>query len=139
MRMTTSPRIGEGQHVPEDSSPGSAFATALAGKDFSAIERLLADDIDFKGLTPRRVWEASEASAVREILEQWFEPEDEVLSLDALETDAFADRERVGYRLAVRNPDGRFLVEQQAYVGARDGRIEWMRVVCSGFRPVGER
>jgi hypothetical protein len=28
---------------------------------------------------------------------------------------AGAHRERVGYRLAVSNPDGRFLVEQQAY------------------------
>jgi hypothetical protein len=46
-----------------------------------------------------------------------------------------ADRERVGYRFSVENPDGHFLVEQQAYVAERDGRICWMRVVCSGFRP----
>lgn len=26
--------------------------------------------------------------------------------------------------------------EQQAYVSAEDGRITWMRVVCSGFRAV---
>jgi hypothetical protein len=42
----------------------------------------------------------------------------------------------VGYRFSVTNPDGRFLVEQQAYLAARDGQIEWMRVVCSGFRPL---
>jgi hypothetical protein len=36
----------------------------------------------------------------------------------------------------VRCPDGRFLVEQQAYIGERDGKIDWMRVVCSGYRPV---
>ena len=46
-----------------------------------------------------------------------------------------ADRERVGYRFSVTNPDGDFLVEQQAYLEERDGRICWMRVVCSGFRP----
>jgi hypothetical protein len=46
------------------------------------------------------------------------------------------DRERVGYRFRVRNPDGLFVVEQQAYLSGSDGRIEWMRVVCSGFRPV---
>jgi hypothetical protein len=51
------------------------------------------------------------------------------------ETDAFADCARVGYRFSVRNPDGRFLVEQQAYLTPRDGRIGWMRVVCSGYRP----
>jgi hypothetical protein len=53
-----------------------------------------------------------------------------------LETDMVIDRERVGYRLAVRNADRRFLVEQQAYLYGRDGRIAWMRVVCSGYRPV---
>jgi len=41
----------------------------------------------------------------------------------------------VGYRFSVNNPDGHFLVEQQAYLADRDGQIGWMRVVCSGFRP----
>jgi hypothetical protein len=41
------------------------------------------------------------------------------------------------YRFSVRNPDGRFLVEQQAYLPERDGRIGWMRVLCSGYRPAG--
>ena len=30
--------------------------------------------------------------------------------------------------------DGQFVVEQQAYYMQRDGRISWMRVLCSGFR-----
>jgi hypothetical protein len=53
-----------------------------------------------------------------------------------VETDSFADRERVGYRFRVRNPEGLFRVEQQVYIGERDGRIGWMRSVCSGYRPV---
>jgi hypothetical protein len=28
-------------------------------------------------------------------------------------------------------------VEQQAYLSERDGRIGWLRVLCSGYRPVG--
>ena len=58
-------------------------------------------------------------------------------ALESVETDSFADRERVGYRLrlcAARTAD--FLVEQQAYIEERDGKIGWMRVVCSGFRPI---
>jgi hypothetical protein len=60
--------------------------------------------------------------------------EDEIEALERLDGDVFADRLRVGYRFAVTNPDGRFLVEQQAYLTERDGRIGWMRVLCSGFR-----
>lgn len=51
---------------------------------------------------------------------------------------AFADRQRVGYRLRVRNDDGLHLVEQQAYLSERDGRIGWLRVMCAGYRPVTE-
>jgi hypothetical protein len=71
-----------------------------------------------------------------EILPRWLEPQHDVQSLDSLESEQVADRERVGYRFTVTNPDGRFVVEQQAYVSERDGKIDWMRVVCSGFRPV---
>jgi hypothetical protein len=46
-----------------------------------------------------------------------------------------ADRDRVGWRFAVSTPDGPHLVEQQAYYSTPDGRISWMRVLCSGFRP----
>ena len=115
---------------------GSDFARALAVKDFARIRELLHPEIDFRGMTPSRTWEAGDPDAViANVLRQWFEDSDEILALERLETDAFADRERVGYRFSVRNPNGRFLVEQQAYWAPRDGRIGWMRVVCSGFRP----
>jgi hypothetical protein len=35
----------------------------------------------------------------------------------------------------VRNDDGQNLVEQQAYLSERDGRIGWLRIMCSGYRP----
>jgi hypothetical protein len=116
---------------------GARFARALAAKDFDGIAGLLHPEIDFRGLTPSRFWEASEPDAViTGILRIWFEDSDEIVSIEEIDGDAFADRERIGYRFGVRNPDGRFLVEQQAYLAPRDGRIGWMRVVCSGFRPL---
>ena len=115
---------------------GAGFARALAVKDFERIRDLLHPEIDFRGITPSRAWEATDAEGVlRGVLPQWFDASNEILSLESLETGAFADCERVGYRFSVRNPDGRFLVEQQAYLRPRDGRIGWMRVLCSGFRP----
>ena len=115
---------------------GAAFAAALAEKDRDALAGMLDAQIDFRGLTPNRLWEASDREQVLEtLLGSWFEPSDQITALTKLETDAVADRERVGYRLAVSNDEGDFVVEQQAYLSATDGRIEWMRVVCSGFRP----
>lgn len=118
-------------------SLGASFADALAAKDFDRIRELLHPEVDFRGLTPRRRWEADDAETlVADVLRQWFEDSDEIEELERVETDAFADRERVGYRFRVRNPEGLFRVEQQLYIGETDGRIGWIRAVCSGFRPV---
>jgi hypothetical protein len=124
------------QRMPDPATLGAEFARALAVKDYNRVLDLMHPEIDFRGLTPSRSWEASDADTlISGVLRRWFEDSDEIEALERLESDSFADRERVGYRFSVRNPDGRFLVEQQAYLSARDGRIGWMRVVCSGFRP----
>jgi len=120
------------------STLGADFAVALAAKDFERLRGLLHPEIDFRGMTPSRVWEAADPDAVvTQVLRLWFEESDEIEALERLETDAVGDRERVGYRFSGRNPDGRFVVEQQAYLSERDGRIGWMRVLCSGFRRAG--
>ena len=120
----------------QTTSLGTEFARALAAKDSDRIRELIHPEIDFRGLTPKRVWEASDHDELLSVLFQnWFEDGDRIEALESLDTDAFADRERVGYRFSLNNADGHFLVEQQAYLEERDGKIGWMRVVCSGFRP----
>jgi hypothetical protein len=100
------------------------------------MRELLDTEVDFHALTPSRAWEASGQDAVLEVLfANWLEDSDHVDSVERIEGDMVVDRERVGYRFTVSNPDGRFVVEQQAYLSTREGRIDWMRVVCSGFRP----
>jgi hypothetical protein len=117
---------------------GSEFARAFAAKDAERIRELVHPEIDFCGLTPSRSWEAGDPAALVSILfDSWLEDKDEVESLERVESDSVADRERVGYRMTITNPDGHHVVEQQAYIGTRDGLIDWMRVVCSGFRPLG--
>ncbi len=118
---------------------GSEFARALAAKDFERLSELLHPQVDFRALTPRRDWEAADATTVlTSILAKWFEGSDDILALENLESASFADRARVGYRFRVRNPEGLFQIEQQAYLTPREDRIGWMRVLCSGFRPVAE-
>ena len=123
--------------VGPSASLGASFADALATKDFDRIRDLLHPEIDFRGLTPRKQWEASDPDAViGGVLTTWFEDSDEIEELVQVETDAFADRERVSYRFRVRNPEGLFLVEQQVYLSERDGQIGWLRIMCSGYRPI---
>jgi len=112
------------------------FANAVAAKDHDRLRDLLHPEVDFRAMTPSRIWEAEQPDDVIGALAIWFDDGDEIEQLEALDTDEFADRQRVGYRMQIRNNDGLHLVEQQAYLSERDGRIGWLRIMCSGYRPV---
>ena len=43
---------------------GSRFVAAIAARDVDGLRAVLAPDVDFKGLTPSRAWEASDPDAV---------------------------------------------------------------------------
>jgi hypothetical protein len=118
---------------------GRRFAAALAGRQVAVLTGVLSPTIDFRGLTPGRSWEATSATEVIDILlDHWFEPTDVVDELLTVSTSTFADRQHLSYQIRGHNADGPFVVEQQAYYTMDDddlGRIRWMRVLCSGFRP----
>jgi hypothetical protein len=117
-------------------SLAEAFGRAVARKDREALRSLLHPDVDFRGMTPGRVWEADGPEDVLAAVGTWYDEHDDIEGVEWIVTDSFADRERVGYRLRVRNGDGLHVVEQQAYLTERDGRIGWLRIMCSGYRPV---
>lgn len=123
--------------TPATAALGAEFAAALAAKDFARAAALLHPQVDFAALTPRRAWEAQDPDAVvAGVLRVWFDDACELEQLVGVEQQDFCDRQHVVYRLRGRDPDGPFLMEQQAYLTERDGRIGWMRVLCSGKRPL---
>lgn len=117
------------------STLGEAFAEALTAKDFERLASLLHPDVDFRALTPNQSWQASDPQhVVDDIPREWLDDATEVEELIAVQTDAFASWQRVGYRFRGHDPDGPFIVEQQAYLQELDGQISWMRLLCSGLR-----
>ena len=116
---------------------GRRFAEAIAGRNEDALRALLADDVDFRGLTPRKFWEATSPDEVAEVVfGNWFEEQDRIDAVTVLdEGDDVGDTHRVAYRFDLTTPDGPRVVEQQAYYRDRDDRLVYVRVVCSGFRP----
>ncbi len=115
---------------------GTRFAHALAAKDRGALRGLLAADVDFRGLTPGRTWEATGPDEVLEVLlGSWFEDSDTIERfVEVSDGDPVADTGHVAYRFDLHNDDGDFVAEQQAYYRGEDG-IAHLRVMCSGFRP----
>jgi hypothetical protein len=110
----------------------------VAAQDPVALRACLADGLDFQALTPGRHWAAaSPGVAVDEIvLGMWFAPDAEVRELRSVAEGRVAGRSSVAYLMLVHRWGQDHLVEQQAYYDAADGRITWMRVLCSGYQPV---
>lgn len=121
--------------------PASAtakFVDAVLARDFARARGLLHPDIDFRAMTPKRVWEADGPATVEETLRAWFEhPERDVERVAPTEPDSVGDTLRVGWRVYGNDANGPFVYEQQAFVREREGRITWLRVMCSGPRPAG--
>jgi ketosteroid isomerase-like protein len=115
------------------------YVAALAAKDTDALLALFADDVAFRGMTPGRFWEAATpAEVVHDVLYRWFEPEDVIEQVEAVEPGEVAGRQRVDYRFLVRNAQGLHAVEQRAYLDLDGtGRVTRMQAMCAGFRPVG--
>lgn len=114
------------------------FTMALATKDAGALRSLFGREVDFRALSPSRVWEARTPDAlVRDvILGAWFEAGDVIERIDLVQESRIGSRIRIGYRFQVSNANGSFTVEQQAFLDLTDGKITWLRVLCSGFIPV---
>jgi hypothetical protein len=117
---------------------GYQFAQAVAGKDSSTLLELLDPDVNFEGLTPGGSCGATSAQTLVEgiLLGGWFGDGIRIDALEDVQTGAVVDRGRVSYRLRLTKPDGTFLVEQQAYFAIENDRINWLRILCSGFRAI---
>jgi hypothetical protein len=120
-----------------DQTTGERFAHAIAKKDRSGLAALLADDVDFLALTPRRMWEAHTPDEVVEVVfGSWFEDHDQIDAMTHCASgEPVADRKHVAYRFDMTTPDGPRVAEQQAYYAETDGKLSYLRIMCSGFRP----
>jgi len=116
------------------------FAAALATRDATALRSLFGSELDFRGLTPGRAWEADTPEALVDdvILGSWFAPDDVIERIESVQDGRVGTRIRIGYRLRVENAGGTFTVEQQAFCDLTDGKITWLRLLCSGFVPVAQ-
>jgi hypothetical protein len=102
------------------------------------VKAILDPAVEFRGLTPGRVWEARTADdLVEQVLSQWYECQDDAYEVLDIATGQVEDRQRVVYRYRLRDPDGEYVAEQTACFDADAGRITKLRILCSGPVPVG--
>ena len=117
-------------------SAGRRFVDALVSRDPDSLRACLSPDVDFLGLTPGRLWEASSPDGVVEVLlGSWFEEQDRVVAVAEVSEGEVADTARILYRLDLELPAGPHVTEQQAYYREGPDGIVHLRIMCSGFRP----
>jgi hypothetical protein len=120
-----------------ESGVATAFVDAIVARDLARAVALLHPEIDFRAMTPNRVWEADDPAGVEAVLRAWLEdPDEEVHGIAATEPSSIVDRVRIGWLVRISDADGPHMFEQQAYVRERDAQIDWMRVICSGWIPL---
>ena len=74
--------------------------------------------------------------SVAVLFDNWFEDQDVIDDvLEVTDADPVEDTAMVSYRIALSTPDGPHLAAQQAYYRTSDDRIDYLRIMCSGFRP----
>lgn len=118
------------------STTTASFVDAILARDLAGARGLLHPEIDFRAMTPNRVWEADGPAGVEEVLRTWLaDPDEDITSVEATEASTVLDTRRVGWRVRGSAADGPFVFEQQAYVREADGKVAWLRIMCSGSRP----
>ena len=120
-----------------EQSIAGELVDAIVGRDFERARGLLDADIDFRAMTPNRIWEAEGPAEVEDVLRAWLaDPDEKIDSVEATAPMTVEDTQRVGWRVRGRGADGPFVFEQQVYLRETGGRIGWLRIMCSGTRPV---
>jgi hypothetical protein len=118
---------------------GEQFAQALASKDWPTLRALLHDDLDFRAMTPRRHWEASADELIPDVFRAyWFEDHEVIEELVECETRTVGGVSNVRYLLRLAYKEGPHLMEQQAYYRIEEGRIKWLRIMCTGAMPIAQ-
>lgn len=114
----------------------AAFLDALAAREFTAAQSVLAQDVRFRMLVPGGLMTDEGAGATIGWFRSWF-AEADPFQVEASSAEEVEGRAAVTYRLRLHNANGWQLIEQHLMldVGA-DGRVGAIDLLCSGFRPI---
>jgi hypothetical protein len=115
-------------------SLGSQLSAAIAAQDETAIAACFADDVEFRGLTPRGLRERSGAEETAALVAAWFADSNE-LELVHSASDEVGDKLHISYRFHGVEEGEPFVVEQLLYCSVDADRITRADLLCSGFRP----
>ena len=112
---------------------GRGFVAALEHQAWAELAACFDPNVQFRALIPSGLRSADNREAAAKYLQKWFGDADQLI-LQSSQVELMHDRIHITYRIR-EHEDQWYLVEQQAYCTIRDGQIQMMDLLCSGFRP----
>jgi SnoaL-like domain len=109
------------------------FINALKSRAWDDLATCFHEQVRFNALIPPGLRTATDASAATNYLKQWFGDADQ-LELLSSSVKTIEDRVHIAYRFRAHE-DRWYVVEQHVFCTVRDGHIDRMDLLCSGFRP----
>ncbi len=113
---------------------GKDWIQALIGQDFEHLTAICYPDIRSTLLLPKRIAHLESAIDLSKEVEDWL-GEYDLIQLEQSRVAMVGQKLAIFYRLKCVGSGGAYTVEQQLYCAVRDGRIEQLRLICSGFQP----
>jgi hypothetical protein len=131
MAMEEDIRIARGLEV------GRRFIDAIVTHDWQSMADCFEPEAHFRAVVPNKnpFRDHVGGDAAADQLRRWFGDAD-VTELMASSVEPMEDRFHLTYRIHEHEPDGWYVVEQQAYITLGEQAIVFMNLLCSGFRPV---
>ena len=116
-------------------SLGDAWIRGLQDRDFDRLARYCQPDLHSQILTPKRNDTLNQVGDLIARYRQWFGKYDPI----------YCEQTRVGqvgrklaifYRFHLQDQGNWYAIEQQLYLTVKDGLVDSLQLLCSGFQPV---
>ncbi len=113
---------------------GEDWIRAITDRDFKQLSTICYPDVKSTLLLPKRIAQLESATDLIKEVEYWFGEYDFVQE-EQSRVAMVGEKLAIFYRLRCKVGGGAKIVEQQLYCNIRDGRIEQVRLICSGVQP----
>jgi hypothetical protein len=112
---------------------GEEWIQALLDKDYQHLAEICQPDVRSRLMTPRRIDSFEKVADLTQKVESWFH-ECSSLKKEQTRVTRIGEKLAINYRLGFIKGEGLYTAEQQVYCSLRDGLIDQVSLLCSGFQ-----
>jgi TusA-related sulfurtransferase len=114
---------------------GEEWIQAIIEKDFQRLAGICQPDVVSRLMTPKLMLALENVSALTQKVEGWYH-DCASIQKEQARVALVGEKPAIFYRLKLEKNGVLSTIEQQLYCSLREGRIDQLSLLCSGFQPV---